>query len=255
MRVHFSNNYLLRPLHKVTIELIGLGGTGSLVLTNLARMNEALIGLGHPGLHVRCWDYDTVSESNAGRQLFSPADIGMFKSQVLVNRINRFFGTSWEAMTVRYNAGLLSNIIITCIDTAKGRVSLSEKITQNIKQLDSLEPVDVPLYWLDFGNAQKKGQCIIGTLQKVKQPKSEFETASTLPTVIKKFPQLRKIKETDEGPSCSLAEALLKQDLFINSTLAQFGCNILWKLFREGMLKYNGCYINLDTCTVNPIKI
>ncbi len=28
---------------------------------------------------------------------------------------------------------------------------------------------------------------------------------------------------------CSLAEALEKQDLFINSTLAHIGCDLLWK--------------------------
>ena len=32
-----------------------------------------------------------------------------------------------------------------------------------------------------------------------------------------------KIKENESGPSCSLAEALEKQDLFINSTLAHIG--------------------------------
>ena len=32
-----------------------------------------------------------------------------------------------------------------------------------------------------------------------------------------------RVKEEESGPSCSLAEALEKQDLFINSTLAQLG--------------------------------
>ena len=46
------------------------------------------------------------------------------------------------------------------------------------------------------------------------------------------------IKEKDSGPSCSLAEALQKQDLFINSMLAQTGCDILWRMLREGRTFY-----------------
>jgi hypothetical protein len=57
------------------------------------------------------------------------------------------------------------------------------------------------------------------------------------------------------GPSCSLAEALQKQDLFVNSTLAQLGCNILWKMFRQGMIEYQGLYLNLETIKVNPIGL
>ena len=64
-----------------------------------------------------------------------------------------------------------------------------------------------------------------------------------------------KVKEKDSGPSCSLAEALEKQDLFINSTLAQLGCNILWKMFRNGMIEHQGLYLNLSTLKMNPIPV
>ena len=63
------------------------------------------------------------------------------------------------------------------------------------------------------------------------------------------------IREEDSGPSCSLAEALRKQDLFINSMLAQIGCDILWRMFREGRTFYRGAYLNLDTLRVNPIPV
>ena len=46
-----------------------------------------------------------------------------------------------------------------------------------------------------------------------------------------------------------------RQDLFINSTLAQLGCNILWKMFRNGMIEHHGLYLNLETMKVNPINI
>lgn len=255
MIVHYTHAYLLAPMHKVTVDLVGVGGTGSQVLTNLARMNEALMSLNHPGLHVRAWDADIVSPANMGRQLYSPADLNQNKAIVLVTRVNRFFGYEWEAKTELYgkNSSLdnQSNILITCVDTAAMRI----KISQLRRHIKTHSPVNEPYYWLDIGNLQKTGQCILGTLQDISQPKSEHRRKFVLPDIIKKFPQLKKIKEEDQGPSCSLAEALQKQDLFINSTLAQFGCNLLWKLFKEGMIKYHGCYVNLETLSVNPIKI
>ena len=59
----------------------------------------------------------------------------------------------------------------------------------------------------------------------------------------------------DSGSSCSLAKALIEQNLFINSTLAQLGDNILWKMFRNGMIEHHGLYLNLETMKVNPINI
>ena len=80
------------------------------------------------------------------------------------------------------------------------------------------------------------------------------ETVSSLPTVDKFF-DLTQVDEAESGPSCSLAEALQKQDLFINSTLAQLGCALLWKLITEGSITTNGLYLNLSTMKVNPIKL
>lgn len=51
-KIHYTDSYLLKPYHPVTIHVAGAGGTGSQVITNLARMNVALQALGHPGLHV-----------------------------------------------------------------------------------------------------------------------------------------------------------------------------------------------------------
>lgn len=255
MTVHYTHPYLLAPVHKITVDLVGLGGTGSQVLTNLARMNEALMGLNHPGLHVRAWDPDIVSTSNMGRQLFSPADLNQNKALVLITRVNRFFGYEWEARPQLYTGKDHSNITITCVDTAAARIKIHGNLYFTLRAQTANNDVNKPYYWLDIGNLQKTGQCVLGSVIKIQQPPSEHHRKFVLPTVVEKFPQLKKIKEENQGPSCSLAEALQKQDLFINSTLAQFGCNLLWKLIREGVIKYHGCYVNLETLSVNPIRI
>ena len=251
-KVHYTEKYLLDPSHKVTLNLVGMGGTGSLVLTHLARINEALTSQQHPGLHVTCWDDDTVSAANIGRQMFSPADLGENKAVLLVSRVNRFFGYSWEANPEIYTGQTWANITVTCVDTAAARI----KIGDHLKAIKGArEPHYHPHYWLDMGNLATTGQVVLGSRFKIPQPKSEHKTAGKLKTVLEYFPGYRKIKEKDQGPSCSLAQAINRQDLFINSTLANFGAGMIWKLFREGMIRHQGCFVNLENSVVTPIPI
>lgn len=247
--IHYTAEYLLNPQHRITIDLVGCGGTGSQVLNNLGRIHHALQGLGHPGLFVTAWDFDEVSPANLGRQLFSKSDLGINKATALIGRVNRFFGIDWHSRSEEYT-GNKSNILITCVDTAKARITISGKLKE--VETSANEPYEKPYYWLDLGNLQFTGQVVLGTLGTHTKNKG---SKNVLPDVIKKFPGIKKIKEDNQGPSCSLAEALEKQDLFINSILAQFGCNLLWKLIREGSIKYHGCFVNLETLSVNPIKI
>lgn len=260
-RVHYVDNYLLNPQHPVTVNLIGAGGTGSQVLTNLARLDVTLRALNHPGLFVTVYDPDVVTESNIGRQLFSFSDLGLNKARCLVTRLNHFFGNDWQAVPKIYPSNVhsakdenLANITITCTDNIKSRLDIW-KILKAVPDNDYRD-YRSPLYWLDFGNTQTSGQVVLGTVpEKIKQPKSQqYKTVGSL-KVITRYVRYAHVKETDSGPSCSLAEALEKQDLFINSTLAQLGCNLLWKMFRHGMIEHHGLYLNLATMKVNPIMI
>lgn len=148
----------------------------------------------------------------------------------------------------------MANITITCTDNVKSRMDLW-KVLKAVPESDYTNH-GTPIYWIDFGNSQSSGQVVLGTVpRKIKQPESHlYETVSSL-KVVTRLVRYSKIKDNDSGPSCSLAEALEKQDLFINSTLAQLGCNLLWKMFRHGMIEYHGLYLNLATMKVNPIMI
>lgn len=255
-RVHYTDSYLLVPQHPVTVNLIGGGGTGSQVLTNLARLDVTLRALGHPGLFVTLYDPDIVTEANIGRQLFGYSDLGLNKANCLITRINNFFGNDWKAVPALYPSNMkdarqehLANITITCTDNIKSRIDLWN-ILKAVPACNYTN-YQTPLYWLDFGNTQSTGQVVLGSVpKKIKQPSSQlYQTVPSL-KVITKLVKYARIKEEDSGPSCSLAEALEKQDLFINSTLAQLGCNILWKMFRHGMIEHHGLYLNLSTMKV-----
>jgi PRTRC genetic system ThiF family protein len=263
--VHYTANYIINPVHPVKITLIGAGGTGSFVLTNLARLHAALTALGHPGFYVTCFDGDTVSETNIGRQLFSPSDIGAYKSDILITRINRYFGLTWESNPIMFDEDQLdesqraplSNIYITAVDTAKARINFSAilgTIYENCFKGDYENDV---YYWLDIGNTKNTGQVILGNpLYQIPQPKSSYATIGNLPTILDLYPNLEDMDtEEDQGPSCSFAEAISKQDLFINSTLAQYATHLLWKMIKDLKIENHGVFINLETMKANPLPI
>lgn len=256
--VHFVDNYLINPTNPVTVSVIGAGGTGSQVVTALARINYSLVQLGHAGLQVKLIDDDVVTAANTGRQLFAESEIGLHKSVALINRLNRFFGTNWKSVTEAVNEQSAADeysgqITISCVDTVSARFSIAQLLKSAPVRHDRFMQ---PLYWLDFGNGQFTGQVILSTIGKIKQPVSrKFTTIDCLQDVTSEYEQELKNKDEDRLPSCSLAEALRKQDLFINSTLANIGCSILWNMFREGMLHYRGFFVNLKTLQSQGIPL
>lgn len=253
-KIHYTASYILNPVHPVSVHLIGCGGTGSFVLTSLARIDHALKAIGNLGLHVTVYDPDVVSEANIARQLFSPCDLGVNKAVTLVSRLNTFFGLSWEARNERYSTLLeecVANITISCVDTVNSRLEITKKLHSARNGFDDREG----FYWMDFGNTKDSGQVVLGTLKDVRQPKSEnYITVAHLDTITDMW-DLSLVNEEESGPSCSLAEAIKKQDLFINSTLAQLGADLLWKLFSRGKLDMHGLFLNLERMVVNPIRL
>ena len=262
-KVHFVDNELLNPTNPISVNLIGAGGTGSQVLTALARMSHALTELNHAGLSVRLWDDDVITEANLGRQLFAESELGLHKSVALINRTNRFFGTDWKAETIKFEKDYLNNlpenatasIYISCVDSVKSRFEIAEIL--NELKIDKGYYRNQSKYWMDFGNSQFTGQVLLSTVGNIRQPNSEkFETVENLPFVTEEFGELLIQSETeDDTPSCSLAEALEKQDLFINSTLAQMGSSLLWNLFRNGLTQNRGFFLNLKNFQSQPIKL
>lgn len=261
-KVHFIDSYLIHPTNPIEVNLIGAGGTGSKVLTALMEISHSLNELGHAGLNVRLWDDDIITEANLGRQRFALSEVDLYKSVALINRVNRFMGTNWKAETQKFQRNELgqlpenekATIYISCVDTVQTRFDIAEilKEVSNSKFYQN-----TPKYWLDFGNSQYTGQVILSTIGEIKQPTSDkYQTVASLPMITDEYGELLKQSEIlDNTPSCSLAEALEKQDLFINSTLAQMGCSLLWSMFRYGKIENRGFFLNLKNYHTKPLKI
>ena len=204
-----------------------------------------------------------IAEANLGRQLFAESELGLYKSVVIINRTNRFFETNWKAETQKFekdDLGKLQNnmkseIYISCVDSVKLRFDIAEIL--NEWKIDKWFYRNQCKYCIDFGNSQFTGQVLLSTIGDIRQPNSEkYEIVENFPFITEEFGEILKISVMeDDTPSCSLAEALEKQDLFINSTLAQMGSSLLWSLFRNGMTENRGFFLNLKNFTAQPIKL
>jgi len=144
--------------------------------------------------------------------------------------VNRSSGSNWKAVPQRFSSALLrklpdygkASIFISCVDN-KG-------FNRNR-----------PLYWMDCGNGRHTGQVVLSTVSQIRQPKSElYQPVGELPFVTTEFKGLLESQNDHDEPSCSLAEALEKQDLFINPSIAAMASSLLWNLFREGMTENRG---------------
>jgi len=247
---HYVHAELLnRP---VKIVLVGGGGNGSRVLEHLICLHKAMVAKGHPfGLDVLLIDHDTVSEANIGRQAFYPCDVGSYKALTLINRANMALGdTGWDAgierLTPESTALRDADIVIGAVDNRAARHAIVTCLQQSYSDR---------VYYLDLGNKSGTGQVVLG---EIPCKKKGCDSPWLLPHVGELFPELvNPLLDTDDDdtPSCSLAEALERQSLFVNPAVSLWAGNLLWQLFTVGEIENHGCFVNVDSMTVLPLEI
>lgn len=214
---------------KIRVDLVGVGGTGSIVLSMLAQMHFLLQSLDdETGLSVSAYDPDIVTPSNIGRQNFWEFDLDRPKAKTLVERINAGFGLNWSAFDREYDMNCLSenyfappDVILTCVDAIKPRIDIGEKGA-------GLEKDTV---WIDVGNGASSGQVITGHLG---TPKSQPRKPNWYDLVGER---MRGVKE-DNSDSCSAVDSLRKQDFGINHLSAVNMTQGLWQYLRYGKIEH-----------------
>ena len=256
MKIAHTLSALPNHRHSLRVHLIGCGGNGSALLFGLPYLHHALIAWGAgDGLDVTVVDGDTVSPTNCVRQPFGAADIGMNKATLLVHRVNLFHGLTWTSVDSFFskeskpetpNYDKTVDFIISCVDTRSARRELHE----------GLETTDGPWrnvrYWLDLGNSASSGQFVLG------QPLNSLNRRSKdrLRTVTELFPS---IMDTAQGegnlPSCSAAEALDRQEPFINNVLATSALAMMTRLLRYGSIDHHGAFYNAQSGRAVPMPI
>lgn len=226
----------------IGIELIGCGGTGSSMLDELFRMHSLLIRLDHPGLSVRAWDGDEVTEANIGRQRFWPSDVGFNKAELLISRYSSFGGVDW-----RYQGrdveqldlvSMRTDVVITCVDRPEVRVMVGDVGCAHGKSG----------LWIDTGNDDQSGQVVMGDWM------GRSAKKANLANVLDLYPSLR-TQKTDERASCSVEESISRQDFGINQRVAAEASALLWRLVRYGQINRHGSFVYQEQGEVIPLEI
>lgn len=244
---HRNRHYLPAAFDDRTISilLVGCGGNGAQMLMGLASLDTAVRAISSRSLHVTVVDDDTVSEANLGRQPFYRCDIGNSKARTLTERINLAHGLSWKAVHGRAPGAIRvedSDLLITCVDTASARRAIGAALSVG---------KSMPSYWMDLGNRASDGQYLIGC-----PSRGGDKAGSRLPTVLESFPELADDSlAEDDAPSCSVAEALERQSLFVNRVLASHALSLLFDLFGRGSIGHAGAFLNLATGQAVPIPL
>ncbi len=231
---HSIHPDLLR--RRVRVLVVGCGATGSAIATGLPYLHQTLIAYGHPGgLHVMVMDGDLISVTNCVRQPFSRYECGNYKAIVLVNRLNLFWNLGWEALSEHLSGREpldRIDVVIGCVDTRASRAVIHARTSAR----------STVTYVLDIGNTADSGQFILG------EPLNEVNRRSRtrLRTVFELYPEsIDSTLDDDALPSCSAAEAIEKQEPFVNQVLAQHALALLARLFRYGSIAYHGGFLNL----------
>jgi PRTRC genetic system ThiF family protein len=240
MAVHTIHPELLE--RRVNVLVVGCGGSGSAFLSGLVYLHQSLIVRGHPGgLAVTVADGERISASNCVRQPFSRSEIGLYKSVVLVNRLNIFWGLDWCATPEHLDEKRplrQCDIVIGCVDTKAARRVIADASTES----------STVGYWLDLGNNSDNGQFVLGEPLNCQNERS----AHRLPTVAELFPEVIGTDGVDDQPSCTALEALERQEPFVNVTLANHALSLLAQLFRRGEISFHGAFVNLSRSELKP---
>lgn len=215
------------------------------MLMGLASLDTALRAISSRSLDVTVVDDDIVTEANLGRQPFYRCDLGNSKVRTLTERINLAHGLAWKAVHGRAPGAIGvegAHVLISCVDTASARRALGVALAQGRNK---------PVYWLDLGNRASDGQYLIGC-----PARGAGGDDARLPTVLEAFPELADDSlAEDDAPSCSVAEALERQSLFVNRVLASHALALLFDLFGRGSIGHAGAFLNLASGQAVPIPL
>lgn len=238
MEFTIPKTWINKPLN---ICVVGAGGTGSALITELFQTSFLLTQLSEGKIYfnVTVYDDDTVSFTNIGRQSFWSSDLNLNKAQTLVDRFNIYGGLQWQSVPKRFTPNILNetkyDLLITCTDSAQTRSDIGK----------FYEKINDPILWIDTGNDEISGQVIAGFLGK-----TEF----ILPNVYQLYPELSHIKD-DPTASCSHIDAIKKQGYGINKSIAIQAVSLLWELVRFGKINRHGSFINIKEGTTTPLPI
>lgn len=228
------------------IVLAGCGGTGAQWARSIARILYDMRARQMDTPAFEIVDPDVVEPHNVGRQLFTPADVGLFKSQIIAERLGFALGLNITWRSEHFNADRYKNPVVVCgaVDNHVARAEIAR-----------MGFYGSPL-WIDAGNTSTGGQVIIGNHGGINPIDLLSGVTAHLPIPTKIFPSLL---EPDPAPAPDLSCAELieagQQHLLINDLMAVVGAQYLYKVLHRQPITSFMTYVDLDTLGMRSLLI
>ena len=229
-----------------SITLVGLGGTGSILARHVARMvwdmRQRRLQLPKAITFV---DPDVVELKNVGRQMFTVADVGQHKAEVLARRFNAALGLNIQWRNEAFDGNPNDGIILGAVDNHEAR----QVIAGCSRAI-----------WIDAGNAYDHGQVIIGnahTTSLVKYHPDKEEEWRYLPFPSLVFPQLVEPEPTapQRDVSCSDLIQMGEQHLLINDLMGTIAAQYLYKLLYRQPIESFITFVDSGSLSMRSIPI
>ncbi len=232
---------------KLSITLVGCGGTGSFVAQHLARLAYHIRERHSRHIKITFIDPDIVESKNIGRQNFCPAEIGQRKAYALAWRYGRAFGLPISYQIKKFDRSDLivkneSQILIGCVDNNHARTDIHKAMQGQASD---------KAWWLDCGNDEYDGQVLIGNDADLTNPViSDLGFCSRLPLPTVQHPELLNLLPeliAPEPESCADLAIQETQSLMINQMVAAHAASFLSRLIISRDLDMMATYFTLRT--------
>jgi PRTRC genetic system ThiF family protein len=233
----------------VSIVLVGAGGTGSHLASGLVALQQTLSD-GGVALNATIIDKDIVEPKNVGRQLFSIADLGKPKAQVIAERLNAAYGCKFGASARAIDAldtfigdpaKDTLNMVIGAVDNPAARQIIHRAVTK----------ASGKLWWLDCGNENHSGQVSVGNITDANHMMRTIALGmiDRLPAPTLMYPDLIKTpsqKRARAPRSCAEATAAGEQSLMVNRVVAAYALQLLYTFLVERNPKWFALNFDLN---------
>ncbi|HMM79251.1 MAG TPA: ThiF family adenylyltransferase [Pyrinomonadaceae bacterium] len=274
----FSQAAIVMPMEYRSLRFIvvGAGGTGSFVISAIARLMFELKESQAKPIEMLIVDPDVVESGNIPRSNFCAAEVGRFKAQTLAERITLAWGLECqyanELFDAEHHLWVFSGgfrpmtVIVGCVDNHLARRDIHLAVDKYSGYRSSEAP---ELWWIDGGNSRSSGQVLLGSNTRKSKPERYFTGTSlchSLPAPSIVHPDLldaeKSVKSGDlERLSCPDRIRLGEQSLNINQRVAIEIAEMLSEMFLTRSLRRFVSYFDLETgtsrslyCTPDQIK-
>jgi PRTRC genetic system ThiF family protein len=242
--------FIVPPGH-VNVTLVGCGGTGSHIAQSLARLAAHCRDTGSASISNCLIEGDRVENRNVGRQLFSVADVGKNKAQVLAARFSAVFGLGITAVPqmLEPNQALGQSgygILVGAVDGAAGRRAIANQLDTRNWRL-----------WIDCGNHEHSGQVVVGTtLTSDHMHKAvQLGMCAKLPVAPLLYPELLKDVSVRPREDCAAAMEDNAQSLMVNQMMAGIASQYLYQIVVQRRLTTFQTVIDLSSLSMRSTPI